>query len=96
LKDNCHRNKSAPKWRVWKPTSAKVRLTSTLKSISHHGSVSEINQYKVAKELGSGSTSRVYMAIDDVYGGREVAIKVIKKCMLNLEAAKSLTLYREI
>jgi len=44
-------------------------------------------------EVGSGTYSRVYLAHEDE---QELAIKVIKKAMLSLEAKQSCMLYREI
>jgi serine/threonine protein kinase len=61
-------------------------LTQSLSSFSEYrGSIKEINQYTIVRELGNGAFSRVYLAKDNDTG-KEIAIKVIKKNLLSKEA----------
>ena len=76
-------------YHAWKPKSAKILITESLQSSTKL----KVNQYTITKEVGSGASSRVYNALD---GDREIAIKVIKKSMINRDATKCVTLNREI
>ena len=66
----------------WKPITPTVRMTSDLRSKSHKGLFKEINQFKVTKQVGSGSSSIVYSALNKK---QNMAIKVIKKSLMKVQ-----------
>ena len=70
-------------WRKWRPITPTVRHTGSLKSFTQRrGEITEINQYKITKEVGSGSSGRVYK-VKAKESNKDLAIKVIKKSIIN-------------